>query len=102
MPSAPELHQALATAVGRERVFTNPADCFVYGYDNSRKHHLPDVVVFALTEAEIQAVVQTCRQFRTALVVRGRGTRPPRAARPTAPRNGGMMKQEGGDHCDQQ
>lgn len=88
MPSAPELQTALEAAVGPDRVFTDPSDCFVYGYDNSRKHHLPDVVVFANTENEVRAVLGVCRRFRTPLVVRGRGTGTAGAA---VPLRGGVV-----------
>ncbi len=64
----------LARLVGEANVRTDPADCFVYGYDNSRKHSLPDAVVFATTEEQIQGIVRTCRTYRLPLVARGRGT----------------------------
>jgi len=69
-----KLDSALKAAVGPDAVLTDPADCFAYGYDNSRKHHLPDAVVWARTEDEIQAIVVACRRHKTPLVVRGRGT----------------------------
>ncbi|HUW99201.1 MAG TPA: FAD-linked oxidase C-terminal domain-containing protein [Acidiferrobacter sp.] len=82
------LRQALAAAVGHERLLTDAADCFVYGYDNSRKHHLPDAVVFATTEIEVQMVVRACRQHKTSLVARGRGTGTTGAA---VPLRGGIV-----------
>lgn len=82
------LHQALEAAVGRERLLTDAADCFVYGYDNSRKHRLPDAVVFVLTEAEVQVIVRACRQYKTPLVARGRGTGTAGAA---VPLRGGVV-----------
>ncbi len=74
MGARPELTAALQAAVGRERVLTDAADCYAYGYDNSRRHALPDAVVFADQETEIQQIVAACRHTRTPLVVRGRGT----------------------------
>lgn len=56
------------------RVFLDKADCWVYGYDNSRHQHCPDAVVFPQTTDEIQALVQLCNQFNIPLVARGRGT----------------------------
>ncbi len=64
----------LTALVGAINVKTDPADCFVYGYDNSRKHSLPDAVVFATTEEQIQGIVRVCRAHRLPLVARGRGT----------------------------
>ncbi len=72
-PLAP-LHRALADVVGADRVLTDPTERHVYGYDNSRKHHLPDAVVFALAEEEVRGIVDTCRAHRVPLIARGRGT----------------------------
>ena len=75
MTSALEpLQRALVGVVGKERVLTDPGDRHVYGYDNSRKHHPPDAVVFALTENEVRDLVAVCRAHKTPLVARGRGT----------------------------
>lgn len=68
------LATSLRALVGADNLYTDPADCFVYGYDNSRKHHAPDAVVFAVTELQIQAIVRACRQYQIPLVARGRGT----------------------------
>jgi D-lactate dehydrogenase (quinone) len=65
---------ALAAAVGRDNVLTDPADCWAYGYDNSRRHVPPDVVVFATKHAQVCALVQTCNAHRVPLTARGRGT----------------------------
>ena len=68
------LQRALVGVVGKERVLTDPGDRHVYGYDNSRKHHSPDAVVFALTEDEVRDIVAVCRAHKTPLIARGRGT----------------------------
>lgn len=68
------LREELSAAVGPLQLYTEPSDCYVYGYDNSRKHHCPDAVVFARNEAEIQRIVVACRRHKTPLVARGRGT----------------------------
>ncbi|MHB1565590.1 MAG: FAD-binding oxidoreductase [Acidiferrobacter sp.] len=70
----PAICHTLRDIVGADNVLTDAADCFVYGYDNSRKHSLPEAVVFATTEPQIQALVVTCRQHRIPVVARGRGT----------------------------
>src|SRR3546814_13353665 len=59
-------------ALPRERVLLDPADCIVYGYDNSKRVALPQAVVFALTPEEVVSVVQLCNEFSLPLVVRGR------------------------------
>lgn len=57
-----------------ERILQDPADCWVYGYDNSRMQVCPEVVVFPLTESEVVAIVKLCQQFQVSLVARGKGT----------------------------
>lgn len=88
MTLGPELRRELQAAVGEGRLLVDAADCFVYGYDNSRKHHLPDAVVFVLTEHEVQAVIRICRRHKVALVARGRGTGTAGAA---VPLRGGIV-----------
>jgi D-lactate dehydrogenase len=65
-----------------KRVLTDPADTWVYGYDNSRKHAPPDAVVFAESPAEVRDVVRLCHQHRVPIVARGRGTATTGAAIP--------------------
>src|SRR3546814_18780630 len=71
-------------ALPRERVLLDPADCIVYGYDNSKRVALPQAVVFALTHEEVVSVVQLCNEFSLPLVVRGRGTNTTGATVPIA------------------
>jgi D-lactate dehydrogenase len=52
----------------------DPAECLVYGYDNSRRQAMPDAVVFPTTHEQVVALVRTCRAQRLPLVARGRGT----------------------------
>ncbi len=58
----------------RERLVTDPAACWAYGYDNSRRHHLPQAVAFPENTAEVQAIVAFCYERGIPLVPRGRGT----------------------------
>ncbi len=55
-------------------ILTEPEECWNYGYDNSRRHALPQVVVFATTHEQVLNVVQACNEFNVILTVRGRGT----------------------------
>jgi len=57
-----------------KRVLTEPADTWVYGYDNSRKHAPPDVVVFVTSHREVQDIVRLCHEHGVPIVARGRGT----------------------------
>ncbi|MDN5924788.1 MAG: FAD-binding protein [Xanthomonadales bacterium] len=50
------------------------AECSTYGYDNSRRHHVPAAVVFPTCHEQIVALVHACRTHHVALTARGRGT----------------------------
>lgn len=65
---------ALSLVVNADNLLTEPADCWVYGYDNSRRHAPPKAVVFATTHAQVLAVVRLCNEHRVPLTARGRGT----------------------------
>ncbi len=55
-------------------ILTEPADCWPYGYDNSRLHAVPDAVVFARDHEQVAAAICTCRDDRVPVTARGRGT----------------------------
>jgi D-lactate dehydrogenase len=69
-------------------IYTDPADCWAYGYDNSRKHALPEAVAFPAAHEEVAAVVRLCNEYRVPLVPRGRGTGTTGA---TVPLSGGLV-----------
>ena len=71
-----------------DNLFTEPADCWPYGYDNSRHHHCPDVVVMPETHQQVVDCVLLCNQFQTPLTARGRGTGTTGAAVPV---RGGLV-----------
>lgn len=73
---------ALYRCVATGHLLTDPADCWLYSYDNSRHHALPAAVVFARTTIEVQKVVQCCYEFNIPIVARGRGTGTPGGAVP--------------------
>jgi D-lactate dehydrogenase len=83
-----EFLTTLTRIVGKERVHTDPADCWAYGYDNSRRHALPEWVVFALKHEEIRDIIQLCNHARVPIIPRGRGTGTTGA---TVPVNGGLV-----------
>jgi D-lactate dehydrogenase len=78
----------LRSAAGRSAVLTDPADCWAYGYDNSRRQALPDAVVLASTHEQVAAVVGLCSAAGVPLVARGRGTGTTGA---TVPVRGGVV-----------
>ncbi len=73
-----ELQAALpASALALDR-----ASLEVYGYDNSKRHHAAEAVVFAHTIEQVQTVVQICARHQIPLTARGRGTATTGAAVP--------------------
>lgn len=69
-------------ACGKPSVLTDPSECWTYGFDNSRQHARPDLVVLPQDAEQIQACVRLCRQFHLPLTTRGRGTNTTGAAVP--------------------
>ncbi|MCF1182821.1 FAD-binding protein [Marichromatium gracile] len=92
VPPATELPRALrerlAAIAGPGNLLTAPADCWPYGYDNSRRHALPQAVVFATDEDQVAALARLCHDTGTVLTARGRGTGTSGA---TVPDHGGVV-----------
>lgn len=82
------LHQALIRHLGEEQVLHHPADCWPYGYDNSRQHAPPDAVVFPTHHDHVVTVTRLCNEMRIPLIARGRGTGTTGA---TVPISGGVV-----------
>lgn len=74
--------------VGDHGLFTDPADCLPYGYDNSRLQATPEAVLFATEHEQVAAVARLCHQRRIPLIVRGKGTGTTGA---TVPQQGGIV-----------
>ena len=73
---------------GAGALLLEPAGRWSYGYDNSRRQAMPQAVVFATQEAEVQALVALCHQEGIPLIPRGRGTGTTGA---TVPDRGGIV-----------
>jgi D-lactate dehydrogenase len=84
----PVFRDLLRQVLGSASVLEDPADCWPYGYDNSREQAPPDLVGFALEPAQVGEVVQLCSRHRVPLVARGRGTGTTGAAVPV---RGGLV-----------
>ena len=56
------------------KILTDPADCWAYGYDNSRRRSLPAAVALPESTAEVAAIMGVCAEHRIAVCPRGRGT----------------------------
>ncbi len=72
----------------KQSVLTAPEDCWVYGYDNSRIHVLPQAVVFPTEHQQVITTVKACNQYNIPLTTRGRGTGTTGA---TTPLKGGLV-----------
>ncbi|MGE5153263.1 MAG: FAD-binding oxidoreductase [Bdellovibrio bacteriovorus] len=87
-PLPPGLRSSLARLAGSGGLLTDPADCWPYGYDNSRRQALPQAVVFASDDDQIAALVHLCAEAGLPLIARGRGTGTTGA---TVPDRGGVV-----------
>ncbi len=76
--------EALKQTFGQDQLYTDPADCWVYGYDNSRRHALPEAVVFATCHEDIVKTVKFCYGNGIPLTARGRASGTTGAAVPTS------------------
>ena len=88
MADPTRLSHQFGAIVGDDNVLTDPADCWPYGYDNSRRHALPQWVLFATEHAQVMAIARLCNEHRLPLTVRGRGTGTTGA---TVPSRGGVV-----------
>jgi D-lactate dehydrogenase len=64
------LRQQLAA----DQLLSDPGETWNYGYDNSRRHAAPELVVLPSSHAEVAAVVRLCYEHGIVLTARGRGT----------------------------
>ncbi|HUA82083.1 MAG TPA: FAD-binding protein, partial [Dyella sp.] len=86
LPTA--LLDTLHAIFGAGACSTREAERLSYAYDNSRRHALPDAVVFAQEHGQVQALIRACREHRVPVVARGRGTNTTGA---TVPVDGGVV-----------
>jgi D-lactate dehydrogenase len=70
------------------QILTEESDRWSYGYDNSRRQALPDLVLLPESHDDVQHTVTLCNQFNVPLIARGRGTGTTGA---TVPVNGGVI-----------
>jgi glycolate oxidase len=76
----------IAAIVGPEHVLTAPEDRWCYAFDATEEAHLPDLVVFPGSAAEISRILVLANEHRFPVVPRGAGTG----------RSGGSVPIEGG------
>ncbi len=63
-------------------LLTDPADTWVYGYDNSRRQVPPSAVALPTTHQQVVNIVKLCNKFSVPLTPRGRATGTPGGAVP--------------------
>jgi len=88
MPLAPTLLDSLCSIFPADALAIGEAERIAYSYDNSRRHALPDAVVFPTEHAQVEALVRGCRAHGVPLIARGRGTNTTGA---TVPVDGGVV-----------
>ncbi|MDH5435127.1 MAG: FAD-binding protein [Gammaproteobacteria bacterium] len=74
--------------VGKDALLVEKEDCWAYGFDNSRRHGLPDAVAFPKSHQQVRDLVKLCFTHNTPVTARGRGTGTTGAATPV---NGGLV-----------
>ena len=67
-----------------ESILTDKSDCLAYGFDNSRRQSIPDMVVFPANEQDVIHIVTLCHKNKIIIVARGRGTGTTGATLPSA------------------
>ena len=66
--------KALGKILATENLLTCEADCWPYGYDNSRRHGLPQAVALPVEHEQVVAIVKLCNLYKVVMIPRGRGT----------------------------
>ena len=88
MPLEQNFIQAIQKILNAEQILTDSADVWSYGYDNSRRHAVPDIVVQPDSHEQVHKIVSLCNDYNVALTARGRGTGTTGA---TVPLQGGLV-----------
>ena len=83
-----ELLASLRAIVGEANLLHDPADCWPYGYDNSRREALPEAVLFPQDHPQTVHIVQLCNRHNIVITARGKGTGTTGA---TVPIHGGVV-----------
>ncbi len=74
MTGRPAWLDRLAAILPADRLLADPADCFAYAFDNSRKYRPPLAVAFPQSIEDVSGIARCCSDHRIPMTVRGRGT----------------------------
>jgi D-lactate dehydrogenase len=80
---SPKFSDTLNRRLKPHQFNADPADCWLYSYDNGRHRGLPDAVVFPESTQDVQHVLKACYSHKVNITPRGRGTGTPGGAVPT-------------------
>ncbi len=70
----PAFVSALQQQFQPQQLLFDEAERWTYGYDNSRQHALPSVVVIPDSHLAVASLLELCHRYQVPLVVRGSGT----------------------------
>ncbi len=70
----PSILSKFIDAYGKDSVLSDQGECWAYGYDNSKQHSCPDLVLLPQQHEQIQHAVKLCNEYKLPLTTRGRGT----------------------------
>src|SRR5690606_1559259 len=65
------LYKTLYQKLGANKITIDPAECWTYGHDYSRRHAAPEMVVFAHTHQDVVDTVQGCFNHQIPVVAHG-------------------------------
>jgi D-lactate dehydrogenase len=74
MPLDASIIKEFIEVYGKDTVLTEVGECWSYGYDNSKQHVCPDLVLLPTKHDQIVKSVQLCNKNLIPLTTRGRGT----------------------------
>lgn len=88
MPLNSTFIQEIEKILKAEQILTDSADVWSYGYDNSRRHAVPDMVVQPDSHEQVHKIISLANENDVAVTARGRGTGTTGA---TVPLQGGVV-----------
>lgn len=65
---------ALRQQFNSDELLLDEAECYTYGYDNSRRQATPSLVAFPSSQSQVEHLLGLCHHYRIPLVARGSGT----------------------------